>query len=139
MRIMLAQFIDPGAAADAAEGWGGDRFELLQSATGDLALAISSVWDSEPDAIDFAARYQELMVRRYGRRAARTEAGPNTVTWTNPNGSLLLRRTGLGVVIIMAPNDRVMNALADAVARSSATPATGPRPAPQQAPVQIPR
>ena len=42
----------------AAMGWDGDRYEVYQNDSGELALLMVSIWDSEQDAQEFAAAYQ---------------------------------------------------------------------------------
>lgn len=42
----------------AAAGWDGDRYEVLRSAAGELALVYVSVWDSPEDAEEFATAYR---------------------------------------------------------------------------------
>src|SRR5205814_2053342 len=66
LRILLEQFIDPAVAAKGAEGWGGDRFSLLESTNGQLALLISTVWDSDDEAGEFFNDFVETVGRRYG-------------------------------------------------------------------------
>lgn len=40
------------SAGEAAAGWGGDRYALLESPDGAFALASASVWDTAEDAVD---------------------------------------------------------------------------------------
>jgi hypothetical protein len=71
--------VDPAAARDmslwtnaAAEGWGGDRWELWRKG-GDAVVLLSTVWDSERDAEQFAKALtprQGLAWRQSGSRVA---------------------------------------------------------------------
>jgi len=45
----------PGAAADAAAGWGGDRIALLGGPDGASAVVLLTEWDTAADADEFAA------------------------------------------------------------------------------------
>lgn len=94
LRIVLEQFSDPYVAAKGAEGWTGDRFSLLESATGEQALLISTAWDGEGEAGEFFNLYAGTVRARYGRRAPRTEDVPSKVVWATPNGALLLQNGG---------------------------------------------
>jgi hypothetical protein len=141
VRILLEQFSEPGVAALGAEGWGGDRFALLENAAGQNALVMSTIWDSEEEAGEFFNQYVGTVGRRYGRRATRAEDVPSRIVWETPNGSLLVQKWGSGVVIIMAPDLPVMNRLLAAIS-PAATPPAQPAPmapAPMPAPVQVPR
>jgi len=53
----------------AASGWGGDRFEVWESA-GQAVVLVATVWDSESDAREFASALprDRLAVRRAGAR-----------------------------------------------------------------------
>lgn len=152
LRILLEQFSEPGAAANGAQGWGGDRFAILENAAGDDAVVVSTVWDDEQEAIEFYGAYAETVVRRYGGRARRTADGPTRLVWSTPNGALLLQRWGARVAIVMAPEGRPFEALVAAMqpagqpapaAQPTPTPPARPAPAqqpsPQPAPVQVPR
>lgn len=136
LRIILQAFSAPAAAARGAEGWGGDRFALLENAAGQNALVISTAWDSGDEAGEFFNDFAETVTRRYGGRARRAEDIPSKIVWSTPNGALLLQKWGPRVAIIMAPDARVMTSLAAALTGSPA-PAQPPGPVP--APVQVPR
>ena len=136
-RILLQQFVGEAAAQRGAAGWGGDRFVLLESATGDLALVLSTVWDSDSETTEFVDHYRELVRSRYGRRAVATQETPSRLVWNTPNGPLLLQRSGTRVGIVMAPNERVLNTLAAALDPSAPPPAQPGTP--QAPPAQVPR
>jgi hypothetical protein len=141
LRILLEQFSEPAVAATGAEGWGGDRFALLENAAGQNALVMSTVWDSEEEAGEFFNQYVATVGRRYGRRATRAEDVPSRIIWATPNGSLLVQKWGPRVVIIMAPDIPVMNSLLSAISPAAAPPPqpAPTAPAPMPAPVQVPR
>jgi hypothetical protein len=139
VRILLQQFSDPAAAERGADGWGGDRFSLLQNAAGENALAISTVWDDEAQAAEFFNAYIETVQRRYGGRARKTVDLPAKLVWTVPNGALLLEKSGAGVVLLMGPNEALLNSLLAAVRSEPLVPAPAPSPQPARpAPVQVP-
>ena len=133
-RILLQQFLGEEAADQGSAGWGGDRFALLESASGDLALVLSTVWDSEAEATEFAVNYASLVYSRYGRRAVLAEETPTRRAWTTPTGTLLLERSGPRVTVITAPNERVQASLTAALSGAPLQPV-----APQSPPAQLPR
>jgi hypothetical protein len=55
-------------AAAAAEGWGGDRYAVLERARdGALLLLWHTTWDTPADASQFARTYRRLLIRKYAR------------------------------------------------------------------------
>jgi len=54
---------NPGAAAEAASGWDGDRFVVWRDKAGRHGLVIASVWDSPDDAAQAAQAFRETPVR----------------------------------------------------------------------------
>ena len=132
LRILLQQFTDPALAERGADGWGGDRFALLESGTGETALMVNTVWDDEGQAGEFFNAYVEAVRHRYGGRAQKTVDAASRLLWTTPNGSLLLQKAGPEVTLAMAPNDAILNRLMAALAEGTPAPAS-------PAPVQVPR
>src|SRR3990170_1174813 len=53
IRVLLRAGSEGEAAADAAAGWDGDRYAVLENGSGSYRLAWRSVWDSEADAREF--------------------------------------------------------------------------------------
>ena len=53
LRTYLETLTNVGIAADAAAGWGGDRFTLLKGPQRERALALLTVWDSTKDTSEF--------------------------------------------------------------------------------------
>jgi len=67
-RVLLREYLpDPPAAERAAAGWDGDRYRLLEGHAGEVFVWVS-VWDSEPDALDFATAIRAALQARYGGR-----------------------------------------------------------------------
>jgi len=62
-------FAEHGLRADgerAAAGWNGDRWAVLRDErSGALLLLLASSWDTEDDAIEFAAAYERLLAVKY--------------------------------------------------------------------------
>ncbi|HXG66931.1 MAG TPA: hypothetical protein VNO70_17645 [Blastocatellia bacterium] len=100
-RVLLAEFINKGAARDAAAGWGGDRYALYEDGkTGALALAQFTTWDSARDAREFFDAYAERTEKRYkAARPADAAAQPRRVYQTS-EGLAAIELRGNDVVII---------------------------------------
>lgn len=74
LRVLLEERIGAAAAQDAARGWDGDRFDVLEK-DGRTALLWRTLWDTEADALAFAVAYGDALEARYGE-AARREPTP---------------------------------------------------------------
>lgn len=67
-RLFLFEHLkDVGIAARAAEGWDGDRYQVVNTSAG-AALAWFTVWDSPVEAAEFRDAMQRMVERRYGVR-----------------------------------------------------------------------
>lgn len=66
-------------AAAVADGWGGDRWDLLDDG-GESVLLWRTTWDSEDDARQFFSAYASAVPTRYGPRAARTDGLDDALT-----------------------------------------------------------
>ena len=64
-------FTFPQAAnAKAADGWGGDRLQMLEGPENAWAIVWQTTWDSEADAVEFAAAANVVMADLAGRPLA---------------------------------------------------------------------
>jgi hypothetical protein len=99
----------PAAMANrAANGWGGDRYELWRrevapsacadSCHGDLVLVLRWRWDTDGDARQF-----ELAARRYVA-AALDGALAGSNAWTLPSGAAALDRRADATTLVLAPD-----------------------------------
>jgi hypothetical protein len=70
--ILLSEHLGRGAE-QAALGWDGDRYRLLEGPRGGRALVWYSVWDGAAAAGRFADAYQLVLERRAERRHGRVE------------------------------------------------------------------
>lgn len=60
--IWLAELgVGSDRATTAAAGWGGDRLTAMTSAGGDVAVVLHLVWDSQVDADQFEAAYDDAL------------------------------------------------------------------------------
>jgi hypothetical protein len=68
-RILFNQNGLAAEAEEAASGWGGDRYAVLeQEGTGELLVMICTTWDTEADARQFAAAYRRVVEHKRASR-----------------------------------------------------------------------
>jgi hypothetical protein len=102
-RLVLYQHLDDlRAAADAANGWGGDRWRVVRTPAGDAFVWLTA-WDGGVDAAQFYDAASQMVGRRYaGSREIDPPKGapvtPTTRLYTAPIAaggarSLLVRAT----------------------------------------------
>jgi hypothetical protein len=58
IKSLLMNSLSPLKATRAAEGWGGDRYVLLENDSGGRVLHWKTVWDTERDAQEFRDAYE---------------------------------------------------------------------------------
>jgi len=64
--LILDQFLKSSAESrTAAAGWGGDRYEVYESANGQVVYVSLSTWDTENDAREFFEAYLKRLQLRY--------------------------------------------------------------------------
>ena len=104
LRLILDQFLEAGPARDAAAGWDGDSVQLFEGAEGELALWVRSVWDSEPDAVEFVEAYENLIGLKYGPADPRKapDGAPARRLWRTETDILILERAGRRVDLLEA-------------------------------------
>ena len=59
--VYLSTFLNEDQAAEAAEGWGGDRYSLLKDGQQRLLIAMSFSWDTVDDANQFSRAYLDFV------------------------------------------------------------------------------
>jgi len=89
-------------AAEASEGWGGDRYAVTRRKDGRLIGRIATTWDTADDAAQFASAYlASLAVRFPGAGTSAPAAG-----FARPNGGrVFLRTAGTRVFIVDGADD----------------------------------
>ena len=55
----------PDKAAEASEGWGGDRYAVVKRTDGSLLGFHATIWDTADDAKQFAAAYEASYAKRF--------------------------------------------------------------------------
>ncbi len=110
-RIFLEEKAPGVAAGDVAEGWGGDRYDVIEKQDRHV-LIWRTVWDSEADAQEFVAAYRAVLQHKYPGRLSPTSGPAGAETYAvSPKGAADGQgvRTELPeVVAIVAAGDRVL-------------------------------
>jgi hypothetical protein len=89
-------------AAEASEGWGGDRYAVTRRKDGRLIGRIATVWDTPADAEQFASAYLASLAVRFP--AASTSAP--AAGFPRPDGGrVFLRTAGTQVFIVDGADD----------------------------------
>ena len=95
---------DPARAATAAEGWGGDTFELVAGPDGQSVVALSSLWDTEPDAVEFYNTFLEFTAARTGVEWETTDGEvQRTALVVLPDQQIFILGVQQAVIMIFAP------------------------------------
>jgi hypothetical protein len=63
--LLYAHLQDEAAAVRGAAGWDGDRYQVIETASGP-AFAWVTVWDTEDEAAEFAQLFRRAVEARYG-------------------------------------------------------------------------
>ena len=100
--LILDQFLkSPAESRRAAAGWGGDRFDLYENATGEVVYVSISAWDTENDAREFFDAYAKRVQLQYPT-TERTNAGA-VATFATSDGEVLVALKGLKVFTVGTP------------------------------------
>jgi hypothetical protein len=100
-------------AAEASEGWGGDRYQVTRRRDGRLIGRLATIWDTPDDARQFADAYVASLAARFpGADLGRAAAGI-----ARPDGGrVFVRVAGARVFIVDGADDA---AALDAVVRAA--------------------
>jgi hypothetical protein len=101
--LILDTFLKSRAESNrAAAGWGGDRYEVLESNDGRTLLAMMTAWDTEQDAREFFDAYLKRTQLRYPDAAAVAATAPtnDSRTFQTSEGAVIIELRGLRVLIL---------------------------------------
>jgi hypothetical protein len=110
-RIWLEEGIgNTNQAKDAANGWAGDRYQVVESANGALGYIWRTAWDNAGESDVFFKTAQTAMTKLYNLSSP---TGPNEkVSWTTATHDFSLVRKDKEVVVLMLPkgagNDKIL-------------------------------
>jgi hypothetical protein len=111
LRIYLEHKLDFAQAIPAAEGWGGDRYQVLGDDQGRLALALQTAWDSPADAHEFFATYSTFVVALAGGNPQVLQADATQMRWQLAGRQFYLSLAGAQVLALHAPDAATLDAL----------------------------
>ena len=101
LRLILEQLTDRPRAVRSADGWGGDRWLLLEK-EGRQALVSKSVWDTDNDARNFFEAFSLGLKNRFDG-ARDEEASAARQALTSPGGAATeVRRNGRTVLVVIS-------------------------------------
>ena len=104
--------VDPARAATAAEGWGGDTFELVVGPDGRSVVALSSLWDAEPDSVEFYDTFLEFTAARTGVEWETTDGEvQRTALMVLPDQQIFILGVQQAVIMIFAPDGATLEAV----------------------------
>jgi hypothetical protein len=88
---ILEQPLGVDGAKVTAAGWGGDRFRLYRNPLNKNSIGFDwrTVWDTQGDAIEFAANTGEMLRKRFG---APSHTEGDTSIWKTDAGTFEIRR-----------------------------------------------
>jgi len=89
-------------AAEAAEGWGGDRYAVARRSDGRLIGRIATVWDTPDDAAQFADAFVASLAARFPGADVRQ---PASGVVRPGGGRVFVRRAGARVFIVDGADD----------------------------------
>jgi hypothetical protein len=95
--------ITPEKAVAAADGWGGDHYQVYAHASGgdQLVLAAEWAWDQNKDATEFLARMIEYLGMRF--RGNKT-GNPASECWSMNDITTCVFHSGKNILWILAPD-----------------------------------
>ncbi len=111
LRIYLEHKLDIAQAIPAAEGWGGDRYQVFGDDQGHLALALQTAWDSPGDAREFFNTYSAFVVALAGGSPQVLQAEPAHMRWQLAGRQFYLSLAGGQVLALHAPDASTLDAM----------------------------
>jgi hypothetical protein len=88
------------AGKQAAAGWDGDSYSILESPSGSLGLVWRSVWDDESEAIEFATAYSNCQTRRFQLDEPDGPTMPSEIRRSSKDLAYWIVRRGPEVVVL---------------------------------------
>jgi hypothetical protein len=107
--ILVKKFAGEEMAKLAAEGWGGDRYKLLEdSNTGKLLLIHFSTWDSPKDAMEFFLAYRQVVENKYASPQLLRSEKRRFYQWSTGEGEVYLEVKGTDVIVIEGASEDLL-------------------------------
>jgi len=105
--------VEASTAQSAAEGWEGDAYVVYHNdETGQSALVLDTLWESENDAGEFGDAFREYAGNRFGESSL---DDVNLTAWENSEAATEFRVDGQRTVWVLAPNADLLQAISTAL------------------------
>jgi hypothetical protein len=104
-----AAHIDQDQAETAAEGWGGNHYQVyVNDGTARMVLASHWVWYTPEDAIEFSDAMMEMLSTRYGEEPIEVSSA---LCWSSFDGVNCLITLAEETIWVVAPDEEIAGAL----------------------------
>ena len=114
-RIYLDTFLTAAKAVAAAEGWGGDRYSLLNDDQGRSLIAIRYSWDTVEDADEFFQAYLDFVHEKSQGQWELVEMAEDMRLWVGINSSSYLALEGVTALLVIGPDRATVEAVANKI------------------------
>jgi hypothetical protein len=112
-QLILKQHLSAGEAAEAAAGWGGDRYTVVYNDdTGQIVAAWHLVWDSSTEAEEFIDAFKDYGDERFGVLAT---VGDGSLCWNTTDTASCLFFTPDATLWVLAPDDATLEQARESV------------------------
>ncbi len=98
--IVLQQFLSDANARIASEGWGGDRYQVYEDASGRLLVLLFTTWDTQEDALQFYNSYRVVIDQKYKRLKVVTAEERKLLRWDSEAEQVGLEIRDQNVMVI---------------------------------------
>ncbi len=129
VRAYLEEYLDADQAAAAAEGWGGDRYSVLNGPLGERLFVSLLRRDTFEDAAEFFDGYRIFMGVKYqGVEGVSTQGNQSSRTWKASDEAVFIGRSSATVFLIIGESTNTVGNALELVEDSLAPAAPGPTP-----------
>jgi hypothetical protein len=105
--------VDAEQAQEASAGWGGDAYVVYYNEQEQTTvLVLSSVWDSEQEAVEFSEAFSDYANARFGTV---NEEGNGFTSWDSGSEFTTFSQNGKKTLWITAPDVEIENAVRNAI------------------------
>jgi tetratricopeptide (TPR) repeat protein len=118
VQLMLAESLGPAGALQAADGWGGDEYQLFFNEEEETyATMIRVVWDDEDEAEEFLSMYQVAMENRSGFTPVIDDMirEDQVYTWESEEYTICIIQFGRYTTVVIAPDRETTGKMAESV------------------------
>ena len=100
LKVLIKQNGDADRADRGSQGWGGDRWQLLEK-DGQSAVVLKTAWDSETDAREFFDAYGVSLASRFSGARVEASSGDRQAL-TAATFATEMRRRGTEVLVVIS-------------------------------------